>query len=175
VVMTKQQFLQRLREEWNHLLDPHATLNLCFFFECAHSFDEYNCANTNHFLDDLGPLAPTRWEHMKEIHVLFPSKVGHIYCARRADLPHYQEMFWKFASNLSAYENPLSVYIYCKGEDYSNHFLTVRNSPSQVLPFVEQLDWLEIHRIASLPPKKPTGKGAKRALETRRATIFHDT
>jgi hypothetical protein len=34
---------------------------------------------------------------------------------------------------------------------------------------------LEIHRIASLPPKKPTGKGAKRALETRRATIFHDT
>jgi hypothetical protein len=73
-------------------------LNLCFFFECPFSTREYNEANTNDCLDNLGPLSLSHREHIAKIHVLFPSDVCHIYAARRADLPHYQEVLSKFDS-----------------------------------------------------------------------------
>jgi hypothetical protein len=136
------------------LLDSTLIENLCFFFECPVSHFAYSEANSNGYLDDLGPLSLSRWKLISEVHVLFPSHVGHIYVAKRADLPHYQEVFSKFVLALEAYEDSMPVYLYMRGKDYSNHFMLVRNSEASVKPFVERIDWMEIHRASCLPKKK---------------------
>ncbi len=61
---------------------------------------------------------------MTEIHVLFPSDVGHMYIAKRGDLPHYQEVFSKFVLALEQFDNTMPVYLYMRGEDYSYHFIS---------------------------------------------------
>jgi hypothetical protein len=91
---------------------------------------------------------------MSEILVLFPSRVGHIYVAKMADLPHYQEVFSKFVLALEAYEDSMPVYLYMRGEDYSNHFMLVRNSEAPVKPSVGRINWKEIHRASCLQKKK---------------------
>jgi hypothetical protein len=100
---------------------------------------------------------------MSEIRCLFPSNVGHMYIAKRADLPHYQEVFSKFLTALDCYEDHMPVYLYMKGEDYSNHFLLVQNSLSAVKPYMDRLHWFAIHRSTCNPSKKagltsPIGK-----------------
>jgi hypothetical protein len=134
------------------LLDSLQIQNLCFFFECPVSHQDYSEANTNDCLDNLGPLSLSRWKFIFKIHVLFPSHVGHIYVAKRADLPHYQEVFSKFVLALKAYKDTMPVYLYMRGEDYSNHFMLVRNSEAAVQPFVERIDWIEIYRV--MPSKE---------------------
>lgn len=135
---------------------------------------KYDEANTNDRLDNLGPLSTTRWNHIGEVHVLFPSEQGHIYIARRADLPHYQEMFPRFLSTFEDYDDGIEVYVYLKGEDYGNHFMTVRNSYAAVKEYVDRIDWFEIHRLAC-DPKKKVAKGGRGSLETKRAAIYEDT
>jgi hypothetical protein len=122
-------------------------------------------------LDNLGAFSLSRWKHISEIHVLFPGDAGHIYVAKRADLPHYQEVFAKFALALEAYEDCMPVYLYLRGDDYMNHFLTVYNSTTSVKAFVNRVDWMEVHRIACRPKKKQ-GKGQ---LEKKRQARFEDT
>jgi hypothetical protein len=144
------------------LLDPTQLLNLCFFFECPISHQKYTEANTNDSLDLLGPFSRSRWKYMTEIHVLFPSDVGHMYIVERGDLPHYQEVFSKFVLALERYDNQMPVYLYMRGEDYSNHFMLVRNLAKTVQPF---MDWMDIHRSLFCPKKKaekPTGIGKRR-------------
>ena len=128
-------------------------LNLCFFFEKPCSTEEYNVANKKNILDNLGALSPVRWEHIGEIHVLSPSKDGHIYAARQADLPHYQDVFSNFVSVLQTYNAKLAVYLYLPGSDYENHFMSVHNSLQSVKPFADTIDWDEIHRVACRPKK----------------------
>jgi hypothetical protein len=41
-----------------------------------------------------------------------------------------------------------------RGEDYSNHFMLVRNLARAVQPFVDRMDWLDIHRSLFCPKKK---------------------
>jgi hypothetical protein len=170
-VMSKTSFLHRLKNEWRHLLEEKELLNLCFFFECPSDMTRYNEANSNNCLDNLGPLSLARWRHISEVHVLFPSDIGHIYCAKRADLPHYQEVFSKFLLAFQAYDDRLSVYVYLKGEDYSNHFMTIRNSEDQVKPFVNKIDWMEVHRLATRPKRK----SAKGPIEKKRQDSYEDT
>ena len=69
-----------------------------------------------------------------------------MYIAKRADLPHYQEVFSKFLTALNCYEDDMPVYLYMKGKDYSNHFLLVQNSLSAVKPYMDRLHWFAIHR-----------------------------
>jgi hypothetical protein len=76
---------------------------------------------------------------MTDIHVLFPSDVGHMYIAKRGDLPHYQEVFSKFVLALEWYDNQMHVYLYMRGEDHSNHFMLGRNLAKTVQPFVDQM------------------------------------
>jgi hypothetical protein len=102
---------------------------------------------------------------MTEIHVIFPSDVGHMYIAERGDLPHYQEVFSKFVLALERYNNQMPVYLYMRGEDYSNHFMLVRNLAKTVQPFVDRMDWMDIHCSSFCPKKKaekPTGIGKRR-------------
>jgi hypothetical protein len=87
-----------------------------------------------------------------------------MYIAERGDLPHYQEVFSKFVLALEWYDNQMPVYLYMRGEDYSNHFMLVRNSAKTVQPFVDQMDWMDIHRSLFCPKKKakkPTGIGKR--------------
>jgi hypothetical protein len=65
---------------------------------------------------------------MTKIHCLFPSDVGHMYINKRGDLPHYQELISKFVLALERYDDRMPVYLFMRGEDYSNHFILVRNS-----------------------------------------------
>jgi hypothetical protein len=171
VVMSKEFFLKRLHGEWRHLLDPKSMMNLCFYFECPFSFNDYNEANSANSLDKLGAFAHSRWEYMAEIHVLLPGDHGHIYVAERADLPHYQAVFAKFILALESYDGHMPVYLYTNGNDYDNHFLSVRNSGTSVQPFVDSIDWMEVLRIANRP-KKTTGKVHK---EKARQSNFKDT
>jgi hypothetical protein len=134
--------LTKLRNEWRHLLDSTQIEKICFFFECPVSHQAYSEANSKDCLDDLGPLSLSCWKLISEIHVLFPSHVGHIYVAKRADLPHYQEVFSKFVLALEAYDDSMPVYLYMRGKDYSNHFMLVRNSEASVKSFMEQIDWM---------------------------------
>lgn len=131
--------------------------NLCFYFECPISHKEYDEANSSEGLENLGPCASVRWKYIAEIHVLFPGEVGHIYVARRADLPHYQEVLSKFVAALEAYDgDKLSIFLYLRGEDYQNHFLTVYNKTETVQPFIERMDWMEVQHISCRPKKKAT-------------------
>ena len=109
---------------------------------------------------------------MSEIHCLFPSDVGHIYIAKKADLPHYQEVFSKFVSALDCYDDDMPVYLYLKGQDYSNHFLLVQNSLSAVKPYMERINWFSIYRSTCIPPKKSIT--ASRIAKPRQAN-FWDT
>jgi hypothetical protein len=163
--------MKRLRKDFRHLLEPDNMLNLCFFFESPICHQEYNKAKTIEDLDNLGAFSFTRWKHLAEIHVLFPSDVGHFYIARRADLPHYQEVFSKFVTALESYDDRLPVYLYMKDNDYKNHFLSVRNSPEKVKPFIDQINWTEVHRLASLSKKK----AAKTTVEKKRQATYEDT
>ena len=57
----------------------------------------------------------------------------------------------------------MPVYLYMKGEDYSNHFLLVKNSLSAVKPYMDRLHWFAIHRSTCNPSNKagltsPIGK-----------------
>jgi hypothetical protein len=118
-------------------------------------------------------LSLSPWKHISEIHVLLPSHVGHIYVAQRANLPHYQEVFFKFVLGaLEAYEDSMPVYLYMRGEDYSNDFMLVRNSEAAVKPFLERIDWMEIHR-ASCHPKNKLEKSS--LIEKERQDNFGDT
>jgi hypothetical protein len=171
VTLSKAEFLRRLNEEWKILLDPREILNLCFYFEYPNSFEDYNKANNTEGLDNLGSFAPTRWKHIREIHVLFPSVEGHFYVARRADLPHYQEVFSKFISALESYDDSMPVYLYMGSRNYRNHFLTVCNTAKKVKPFVNRMDWMEVHRVACRPKKKAT----KNAAEKKRQDTYEDT
>ena len=65
---------------------------------------------------------------MSEIHVAFPSRRGHLYLAKRADLPHYQGIFAAFVEELEQYDGELKVFLYLPSYDYDNHFFIVRNS-----------------------------------------------
>jgi hypothetical protein len=140
VVLSKSTLLTKLRNEWRYLLDPAQLLNLCFFFECPISHHKYTEANTNDSPDLLGPFSRSRWKYMTKIHVLFPSDVGHMYIAERGNLPHYQEVFSKVVLALERYDNQMPVYLYMRGEDYSNHFMLVGNSAKTVQPFVDRMD-----------------------------------
>ncbi len=171
VTLSKAKFIKRLRAKWDSLLDPRQVLNLCFYFEYPNSFPDYNEANNSEGLDKMGSFSHTRWDFIKEIHVLFPSDIGHFYVARRADLPHYQEVFSKFIYALESYEDDMPVYIYLNGRDYNNHFLSVRNSAEKVKPFVDQIDWMEVHRVACRP-KKNVGK---KSCEKKRQDTYEDT
>jgi hypothetical protein len=57
--------------------------------------------------------------------------------------PHYQEVFSKFVLALETYDNRLSVFLDMRGEDYSNHFMTVRKSAEKVKPFVDRMNWMD--------------------------------
>ena len=140
MVLSKSTLLSKLWNEWRYLLDPTQLLNLCFFFECPISHQKYTEANTNDSLDLLKPFSRSHWKYMTEIHVLFPSDVGHMYIAERGDLPHYQEVFSKFVLALERYDNQMPVYLYLRGEDYSNHFMLVQNLAKRVQPFVDRMD-----------------------------------
>jgi hypothetical protein len=107
VVLSKSTLLTKLWNEWGYLLDPTQLLNLCFFFECPISHHKYTEANTNDSLDLLGPFSRSRWNYMTKIHVLFPSDVGHMYIAKRGDIPHYQEVFSKLVLALERYDNQM--------------------------------------------------------------------
>jgi hypothetical protein len=123
VLVRKSTLLSKLGNEWRHLLNSSQIQNLCFFFECPVSHQDYSEANNNDCLNNLGPLSLSCWKFISEIHVLFPSHVGHICVAKRANLPHYQEeVFSKF---VLAYEDTMPVYLYMCGKDYSNHFMLV--------------------------------------------------
>ena len=74
---------------------------------------------------------------------------GHLYLAKRADLPHYQGIFVDFVAELERYEGELKVYLYLPNYDYDNHFLIVRNSPPSVRRFVDCIDWLANHHLAT--------------------------
>jgi hypothetical protein len=82
--------------------------------------------------------------------------------AHQADLPHYQEVFSKFMSALEAYDEQLSIFLYLRGEDYKNHFLTLCNSTEKVKPFIEQINWMEVQRIACHLKKKANKSTLKR-------------
>ncbi len=172
VILSKSTFLTKLRLEWRYLLDPTQMLNLCFFFERPISHEAYHEANANSRLVGLGPFSPTRWKHMAEIHCLFPSDVGHIYIAERADLPHYQEVFSKFLAALDSYHDRMPVYLYMKGQDYSNHFMLVRNSEKSVIPFMDRIDWMATH-LSSCNSKTKAGKTS--AIGKKRQNNFVDT
>ncbi len=103
---------------------------------------------------------------------MFPGKIGHIYIARQADLPQYQVVFLQFVAALEAYdEQRLSIFLYLHGGDYQNHFLTVLNKTETVKPFIEGVDWMEVHRISCRPKKKV----AKSKIEKKRQDNFEDT
>jgi hypothetical protein len=87
VILSKSMFLKKLRLQWRYLLDPKQILDLSFFFECPISHDKDRLANTKNRLVSLGPFACTCWKYMSEIDCLFPSNVGHMYIAERANLP----------------------------------------------------------------------------------------
>jgi menaquinone-dependent protoporphyrinogen IX oxidase len=91
---------------------------------------------------------------MTKIHCLFPSNVGHMYIAKRGDLPHYQEVFSKFVRALKRYDNRMPVYVYMRGEDYSNHFMLLQNSAKVVQPFVDRVDWMDLYCSLFCPKKK---------------------
>jgi hypothetical protein len=48
----------------------------------------------------------------------------------------------------------MPVYLYIKDHDYNNHFLSIWDSLVKVKPFVDQIDWMEVHRLACQPKKK---------------------
>jgi hypothetical protein len=105
---------------------------------------------------------------MSKIHCLFYSDVGHMYIAERGDLRHYQEVFSNFVLALEWFDDRMPVYLYMRGEDYSNHFMLVRNLARVVQPFVDRMDWMEIHRSLFCPKKKaekPAGIGKQRQDE----------
>jgi hypothetical protein len=110
VILSKSRFLTKLRFEWRYLLDLTQMLNLCFFFGRPILHQAYHQANANSRLVGLGPLSPTCWKHMAKIHCLFPSDVGHMYIAKRANLPHYQEVFSNFLEALNSYHDWMPVY-----------------------------------------------------------------
>jgi hypothetical protein len=171
VTLTKASFLRRVRREWPLLLDPKEVSNLCFFFERPFSHEDYKKANTNKALDSQGAFSHSRWSQIGEIHVLFPSEAGHFYIARRADLPHYQEVFSKFVTALESFDDAMVVYLYLPERNYKNHFLTVRNSLERVQPFVDQIDWMEVHRLACRPKQTI----AKKSVGRKRQDTFEDT
>jgi hypothetical protein len=88
-----------------------------------------------------------------------------------ADLPHYQEVFSKFVSALESFDDVMVVYFYLPERDYKNHFLTVCNSMDRVQPFVDQIDWMEVHRLACRPKNTDT----KKAWERKRQDTYEDT
>jgi hypothetical protein len=142
-----------------------------FFFERPFSHEDYKKANTNKALDSQGAFSHSRWSQIGEIHVLFPSEAGHFYIARRADLPHYQEVFSKFVTALESFDDAMVVYLYLPERNYKNHFLTVRNSLERVQPFVDQIDWMEVHRLACRPKQTI----AKKSVGRKRQDTFEDT
>jgi hypothetical protein len=91
---------------------------------------------------------------MSEIHVAFPCHGGYLYLAKWADLPHYQGVFVEFMAKLKRYEGDLKVYLYLPNYDYDNHFLIVWNSSMLVQRFVDCIDWMEVHQLATT--KVPT-------------------
>jgi hypothetical protein len=102
---------------------------------------------------------------MSKIHCLFPSYVGPMYIAKRGHLPHHQEVFSKFVLALERFDDRMPVYLYMRGEDYSNHFMLVRNLARVVQPFVGRMDWMDIHSSLFCPKKKaekPAGIGKQR-------------
>jgi hypothetical protein len=85
---------------------------------------------------------------------------------------YYQEVFSKFVLALEWFEDTMPVYLYVRGEDYSNHFMLVRNSARAAQSFVDRMDWLDIHRFLFCPKKKaekPAGIGKQRQDK------FHDS
>ncbi len=66
----------------------------------------------------------------------------------------------------------MPVYLYMRGKDYNNHFMTVRNSAEMVKPIVDQLDWMEVHRVATRQKKTLTTKSS---IEKKRQANFEDT
>jgi hypothetical protein len=93
---------------------------------------------------------------MSEIHCLFWSDVGHIYITKRANLPHYQEVFSKFVAGLDCYDDDMPVYLYLKGQDHLDHFLLVQNSFLAAKPYMDGINWYSIHRSTCNLPKKAT-------------------
>jgi hypothetical protein len=135
VVLSKSSFIDCLRNDWQHLLEPHDMLNLCFFFELPISHHEYTQVRIptmawTTLVPFLYPIGSTIR------HVFFLSNIHHFYIARQADLPHYQEVFLKFVTALESYNDRMPVYLYMKDNDYNDHFLSIRNSPEKVKPFV---------------------------------------
>jgi hypothetical protein len=57
-----------------------------------------------------------------------------------------------------------------KGKDYSNHFMTVCNSAKQVKPFVDKIDWMEVHHVASCPKKN----AGRKSIEKKQQDSYED-
>jgi hypothetical protein len=89
-----------------------------------------------------------------------------MYIAERGDLPHYQEVFSKFVLALERFDDTMSVYLYMRGEDYSNHFMLVRNLARAVQPlWIGWIGWtftvpcsVQRRRLRSLMGLKSSGR-----------------
>jgi hypothetical protein len=58
-----------------------------------------------------------------------------------------------------------------KDNDYNDHFLSIRNSPEKVKPFVNWIDWMEVHHLACQPKKK----APKSTIKKKRQDTYKDT
>lgn len=130
--------------------------NVCLFFERPRS----KCLGKAKLLVDLGKCSIERWEHICEIHCIFPSSLQ-LYAVRRADLPHYQESFLRFMLALSQFtkENAdndpkFKVIIYDRNKDYSNDFLLVKNNGVEELLGDKMPDWNAVEKVVKMTEKE---------------------
>ena len=131
--------------------------NMCFFIEePLESFDDLN---TGGRLDKLGPFSMQRWEHIRAIHCIFPSRKGQAYFVRQLACTHYQEMFSQFVSAIETCVHDITVKLYYPVRDYSNEFLVLWNKPATVSPFSDAIDWSYIAVVLDHSSKKGEQKG----------------
>lgn len=125
----------------------------------------------------LGNCSPERWRHIQEIHVVFPSELQ-AYTVRRADMPHYQEMFQKVLAAIASYSRKIRVVIYDPRYDYSNDFMVVRNNGvKELLDDVGVPDWISLNHMMEnqkVDPAKKEKKGKKQRLDPKRQETFQD-
>ena len=171
VTMSKVKLIQCLRGRFSDLLNSQAVDNLPSCFELPSSMEEYRLANSSNRLDNQGAFSRRRWKFMSEIHVAFPCREGHLYLAKRADVPHYQGVFSNFIAELERYEDDINVYLYLPKFDYDNHFLIVRNTPMSVHRFAGKIDWVAVHRLATAGVHS---KQKEKTTDKKRQKVFVD-
>ena len=106
-------------------------------------------------LDNLGPFLLEYWDHVQEIHCIFPNtEEGQAYIVRQADYCHYQGEFDHFIQGLQSFNGVVEMKIYHPQRNYASDFLVLLNKTMSTQPFLSRVDWMSVSVLRHAERKK---------------------